>query len=597
MTITSSTLNSKKANNSFSPPSLKGRGRIFYLFGVCMSIRFRITFIVLFLLTLYILLIDQKIPGTDEQILHKHSVLAFKEDSLSLIRFRERAMELIRVDKESYRLSKPVSHPARRENVSNLFTVFSNITAINTLPDPEEDGKTPAFYGLDKPRAIVELEAPDQKEILEIGNKTSNPDLPECYARIQGKKGVHVINEQLARLVLEPVSYYMDSVPFKDIEKSDALIEWHYHGQSCFLKRIRGQYYTKGSEELEWQAIYQKAEPFFQVIQQFSLSLLPYETLSDSECGMENFQNFVTVECPGFKKTLWIGKEEGGKQYLKLEKQGLAFKGDSRLMKLFSLGFKELSAMNVFDGLVTELKGIDLYFHETQHHWKFRGEKIEWTMDHPYGWLFDSGKILSHFLKLMISPVSNLQNRSLEKPFLSIHLNTDPDQGSTPEILQFFKTPDASLFLKRNNLPASAALNSEFLEILEEDPFRFLNSHPFRLILNKSYKIEWSIKDRQGIFKRIEFGKWTSENRSSPVTEEMFLKAIENIECYSSLLAKQGVDFGFKTPLATLTFFDLDNRPLFTAKIGSSSNEKELFILGDDYFFLFCKNTDWLKLL
>ncbi len=562
-----------------------------------MSIRFRITFIILVLLMLYVVLIDRKLPGTDEQILHKHSVLTFQEDALSLIRFRERNIELIRTDKDSYRLSKPVSHPASRENILKLFSIFSNITAINTLPDPEVDGKTPAFYGLDKPRATVELETADQKKILEIGNKTANPDLEECYARIQGQKGIHVLNEGFARMVLEPMPYYMDSEPFKDIEKSDAEIEWHYHGQRCTLKRIRGQYFTKNPEGLEWQALYQKAEPFFQVIQLFSFSGIPYETLSDSECGMENFENFVKVESPLIKKTLWIGKEVGGKQYLKLEKGGLAFKVDKSLMKLFSLGFKELSAMNVFDGLVTELKEIDLLFHETRHHWKFTGDKTEWRMDHPYGWLFDSGKILSHFLKLMITPVSDLQNRILENPFVSLHLNTHTDQRSIPETLAFFKAPDSSFFLKRNTLPASASLNPEFAETLEEDPFRFVNSHPFRLIIHKSYKMQWTCKERQGVLKRSEFGKWTSEQNPSPDKDEFLINSLENIECYSSMISKPGVDFGFKNPLAVLTFFDLENRPVFTAKIGSSSNEKELFILGDNSFFLFCKNTDWLNLL
>lgn len=562
-----------------------------------MSIRFRITFIILMLLLLYVVLIDRKLPGTDELILHKHSVLAFQEDSLSLIRFRERNIELIRTDKDSYRLSQPVSHPASRENISKLFSIFSNITAINTLPDPEKDGKTLGFYGLDKPRATVELQTPDQKEILEIGNKTANPDLEECYARIQGQKGIHVLNEGLARIVLEPLTYYMDSEPFKDIEKSDAGIEWHYNGQICSLKRIRGQYFTKGPEEPEWQAVYQKAEPFFQVIQLFSFSRTPYETLSDSECGMGDFQNFVRVESPLIKKTLWIGKEEGGKQYLKLEKGGLAFKVDSGFMKLFSLGFKELSAMNVFDGLVTELKEIDLLFHETGHRWRFTGDKTEWIMDHPYGWLFDSGKILSHFLKLMITPVSNLQNRTLEKPFVSIHLNSNTDQRNIPETLTFFKAPDSSLFLQRNNQSASASLSPEFAENLEEDPFRFVNTHPFRLIINKTYRMQWTCRDRQGALKRSEFGKWTSEQNPSPDKDESLINTLENIECYSSMISKPGVDFGFKNPLAVLTFFDLENRPVFTAKIGSSSNEKELFILGDDCFFLFCKNTDWLNLL
>ena len=474
---------------------------------------------------------------------------------------------------------------------------FENITAINTLPDPGKDGKTEAFYGLDKPRATVELESMNGKKIIEIGNKTQNPELEECYARIKGEKGIHVLNEQIAMIVSEPIFYYMDSEPFKCIEKSDAAVEWHYNGQSAILSRIRNQYFIKGSDNPEWQAVYRKADPFFQVVQQFSLASAPYETIPDSQSGMGDYKNFITVENPFMKKTMWIGKEEGGRQYIKFEKEGLAFKADIRLMKLFSLGFSDLCAMNIFDGPATELKEIEVFFHETQHHWKFQGEKTEWTMDHPYGWLFDPGKILSHFLKLMITPVADIKNRELEKPFVSIRLNSNPDQENIPEILEFFKSPDSSLFLRRNGLPGSAALNQEIADSLEEDPFQFIDTHPFRLIMNKSYKIEWKYKNRKGSFKRLEFGKWSSDNDSLSGSEESLIKEIESTECYSSLSAKPGVDFGFLNPLAVLTFFDLDNRPLFTATIGSSSNEKELFIKGDDSFYLFCKNTDWLNKL
>ena len=61
--------------------------------------------------------------------------------------------------------------------------------------------------------------------------------------------------------------------------------------------------------------------------------------------------------------------------------------------------------------------------------------------------------------------------------------------------------------------------------------------------------------------------------------------------------AGKGVDFGFEKPLATLIFRDLEGKKLLGIKVGSFSNEQEVYFSGDDSFFMFFKKVPMIQTL
>lgn len=549
------------------------------------------------LLCVYILLVDRKIPSTDQKLRNRNAVTRFPEGGLREAAFGE--TRIIREGKR-FRVVDPVSHPAAFSAAFELFARAENITAVNAIA-PEER-PSPGATGLDSPRAVVELEGENERTVLRFGASVEDDRIGECYLEVEGDPKLYVIREELLRYFAAPPSRYLDLLPFEFAERGACEVSWEGEDGATRLRRNHDLFFTADSSGNVWQARRKESGAFFDALASLDLNRFGYETLSDEAAGVVRPRFRVAVENAEFEKYLFIGApaEDGKTFYAKMEPGGLAFRVEKKFVSLFETDFKRLAAENLFEGPVTRLEKATFHFHDDSRTLIFQkaGEN-RWSALHPYGWLFDPGRILNAILRFSVSEAEIAGAKDTGDRRLSVVFQFE-DASVPPVIVEIFDPPEGpgDYCLARQNRHSTAALvQSRVLNDLPRDPFTLVGRHPLQAVLERSRRMVAG-NGRDSIeFVRGEFSRWRVSRPFESIERDPadFMNALENSTCRAAMQYKKGVDFGFENPLWFLDFFDETDRKVISLEVGSYSNENEAFLLADEAAFLFMERFFLLR--
>ena len=99
-------------------------------------------------------------------------------------------------------------------------------------------------------------------------------------------------------------------------------------------------------------------------------------------------------------------------------------------------------------------------------------------MEHPYSWLFSSGKILNLILRFAIREVASFENKNLSNPFLrvSFQYQEDPEKNEKVELFEDSSHPDLC-FVQRNGAATSGTIKAPGRRVFFCDGKTFLCCH------------------------------------------------------------------------------------------------------------------------
>jgi hypothetical protein len=413
-------------------------------------------------------------------------------------------------------------------------------------------------------------------------------EVNEYYTKMEGQPSIFLLKSDLIETLQKPLAEYADSKPFSFLQKDSCEIHWNTETQvPCILKRL-ADLFLIGNGTFTWQAENHLSRAFLSEIQNIDLTKMTGASMSDADAGIDNPWSTLLVRDAKHDKKMFVGKTLEGKKsrWAKFESGGLAYPLEENILKYLELDFKKLAAKNPMDGPVLFLKHVTFNFHETKTQLVFRGEKTQWRLEHPYTWLFPSSKVFNYILKFVTLEVSRFRMGNLENPVLTVTFEYK-DPAMPKEKAEFYRVKDNPdlCYVQRNGMPTLAEIPASILYGMSDDPFQFVAKNAMELAMDKSVKIVIRKTDQEFLLQKNNLGIWQGSEHAEPL-----LSDLRKVECYSSMLKKDGVDFGFKNPVSQITFFGDNDKKLLDCKIGSYSSKSESFFLADDLFFLFVKN-------
>ncbi len=536
----------------------------------------------------YLFFVEPHLKSTTEKLLSKNELWAFPQGSLSEISFRD--IRLRRGKNGVLRVEKPVAAPASEEACAPLFMKWERVVAVNTLPDWAKDGKKLSDFGLDPPVLTVKLKAGEQAQTLLLGKKVEG-QLSEHYAKLEGQSALILLRSDLVDALQKPAAEYADSKPFAFLKDGPCEIHWRTENHlPCVLKRVSGLFVAT-NDTFVWQADNHLSRAFILELQNFDVTKVAGVKMSDEEAGLEKPWCSLAVSNPKYTKEMLVGKtvERKKSRWVKFEPNGLAFPLEENILKYLDLDFEGLAAKNPMDGPVTFLSQVTFDFHEKKTQLVFAGEKTDWHLEHPYSWLFPSPKVFNYLLKFVTRDLSRFRMGNLSDPALTV-LFEYKDPSMPREKVEIFRVKDnpAVCYVQRNGVPTLAEMPASILEAFSDDPFQFVAKNALELALEKSSKLLIQKEGQEFSLQKSNLGAW-SGTTPKDLTVDALLDGLRKAECYSSMLKKDGVDFGFAAPLCQLTFFGEDGKPLLDCKVGSYSSKSEAFLLADGLFFMFVR--------
>ncbi|MBN2145619.1 MAG: DUF4340 domain-containing protein [Candidatus Aureabacteria bacterium] len=551
--------------------------------------RLTVVLILLGLVILYLLLVESRLTTTDERIKNKNTALQFPENSLQEISFSGITLEKYG---DLFRLKKPFSHPASNKACMRLFTQFEKVIRVNVFPNWRENDRTLADFGLDSPAWTVTLKSKNQANVIKIGKKVEGQE--EYYAQLDAEPSVFTVKESLVNELSKNPAAYADTEPFDFLKEQPSEVKWFMPGRGTFLRHMHGLYVVGDHQGRIWQALKKRSEAFITLLTRLDLSELHLTPISDEESGVASPWCYVYARGPNQKsKSLLIGSEHNGKRWAKLEKDGMGFELDSNLLEVFNLDFEQLAAGNLLEGEIMTLEKAVFHFSSSDTSLVLKGRKNEWTMEHPYAWLFSSRRILNLVLRFAVREVLSFENRTLSNPFLTVtfHYEDDPDKSEKVELFTDKNQPDLC-FAQRNGSSTAGAMKAVSEDEFPEDPFYFMMEKPFSAVMDKTTRIEIQKQEKSSILQQNERGVWNFEKNELPVNTEpaQFIEALKNSTCRTAMSRKEGVDFGFTDPSYVVKFYDDEGKSFFMVRVGSYSTSKETYLEGDDAVFMFMRD-------
>lgn len=553
--------------------------------------------LVIFFLTLifcYIIFIEKNLPTTDDLKLSADHLCLFSDNSLKEISFNN--LHIIR-ENNSFKILEPFQYPASKENCSELFNNFSKIVKVSRIPYDEVNKSGLDFFGLNPPKYIIKLVSDKYSKTILIGNKINNPVISECYAKEENDKAVYVIKDNILNFLEQKNDFFIDSDPFTFLNKGSCEIRWKNNDSMTLLRRVHKNFFIGDEKRFIWHAGSKDALFFINTIISLKVSPDSLINIPDSECGIDN--PYMSVEFFGeenVKKILYIGNKikDSKNRYAKFDKNGLAIPIPTYMADLFTLNFEKLASKNVYDGNINLLNEVVFNFNDTKTTLKFFKKDEQWFLENKYNWLLDSTKILNYILRFIIYKADNFTKQTRSNPLVSVYFNYET-QKIPPEKVAIYKNEtDENIFIQHNDQDTTVKTDSALLDLVYVDPYYFITSCPFKKLLETSASVKIISKDKSFIFIKNDFDKWNSNDKHFDV--EAFIKTFENLKCHTAIQAKKGIDFGFDNPVFEIEFID-SGKVFFNLKIGSFSNDKECFILANNDFFIFYKNSLLLKTL
>jgi hypothetical protein len=413
-------------------------------------------------------------------------------------------------------------------------------------------------------------------------------EVNEYYTKLEGQPSIFLLKSDLIETLQKPLGEYTDSKPFSFLKEGSCEIHWNTEAQvPCVLKRLADLFLISNGT-FTWQAENHLSRAFLLEIQNIDLTKKTGTPMSDRDAGLENPWSVLVVRNSQHEKKMFFGKSiEGEKlRWAKFELGGLAYPLEESVFKYLELDFEKLAAKNPMDGHVLLLKQVIFDFHEQKKQLVFHGEKTQWYLEHPYAWIFPSSKAFNYILKFVTLEVSHFRMGNLENPVLTATFEYK-DPAIPKEKVEFYRmkeNPDLC-YVQRNGMPTLAEISASTLDGMSEDPFQFVAKNAMELAMDKSVRMVIRKTDQEFLLQKNNLGIWQGTEHA-----DTLLSDLRKLECYSSMLKKDGVDFGFANPVSQITFFGEDNKKLLDCKIGSYSSKNESFFLVDDLFFLFVKH-------
>jgi len=527
----------------------------------------------------------------------QNTVVYFPEKAINEIRFRD--IVLFREKENRYRIRAPISFRASTELCGKLFKNLHLIVAVNRIDDWKTKGRTLEFYGLNPPKITLTMKSSEETKVLRIGKKLEGALEDECYARLDGRDEVFVIRSDIPDDLSHKVMEYGDHEPFAFLQKPAGEIRCRTGSGFYSLKRIKDVCLVSDGEKV-WEADRNKSLRLFEILSVLDFKDIPYEMPDESFSGTQNPSiQIEAINGDGEVKTLWFGNPVDNDQmvYVQPEKGGIAFKIPSKIMTFFQEDFASLRAKTLFEGIITHLSSVRFVFHDIKSEWIFHGDQTHWTMDHPYGFLFNSGKILNVLLKFSLEKLEDgsFSSKKTEVPFFSAVFQYH-DTEVPRQVIHLYREGNGEdgLHVRREPFLTVSGISDSFIKTLyDTDPFAFMDSAPFKILFDLSQRVVIE-KDRKScVFVKNSLGIWIPQEEDGRLKNEEVRALIEKCKasvCYASMEKKAGVDFGFHPPAMTFSFYNALSKPLLRLQAGSFSSEKEAFILCDDSFFIFIKN-------
>jgi hypothetical protein len=185
---------------------------------------------------------------------------------------------------------------------------------------------------------------------------------------------------------------------------------------------------------------------------------------------------------------------------------------------------------------------------------------------------------------------------NLTDPVLTVQFEYK-DSAMPKEKVDIYRVKDnpAICYVQRNGAPTIAEMPASILDEMSDDPFQFVGKNLMEQIVDKSSKLVIRKVAQEFLLQKNNLGIWQSTESNGP-TPNALLDGLRKVECYSSMLKRDGVDFGFSPPVSQITFFGENDKKLLDCKIGSYSSKNESFLLVDDLFFMFVRQfpEEWI---
>jgi hypothetical protein len=108
-----------------------------------------------------------------------------------------------------WEIVKPFKAPADKQAVTSLLSDVRYLSFKGRVKEEEAKAKGDAAFGLDTPRAVLRLEAPQRSWRLSFGKASPIKD-EELYARADGQPGVFVIDKRLLESLQKPAEDLQD---------------------------------------------------------------------------------------------------------------------------------------------------------------------------------------------------------------------------------------------------------------------------------------------------------------------------------------------------------------------------------------------------
>jgi len=560
----------------------------------------------------YLFFVEPHLKSTTEKLLSKNALWVFPRGSLREISFGD--ISILRNKDGAFRIEKPVSAAASEETCLSLFLKWERVVPVTKFTNSAKDGEKLSDYQLDPPALIVrfkfwEQSAGEQIKILLIGKKVEGQGT-EYYARLEEEKiesesSILLLKSDLVESLQKPLAEYADSKPFSFLKEGSAEIHWRTEDRlPCMLKCVLGLFLIS-NETFTWQAENHLSRSFISEFQNFDI--MTGTPMSDKDAGIT--KPWCTIIVTGVvadaihSKEMLVGKTiqaaalEGKKsRWVKFEPDGLAYPLEENVLKYLDLDFEKLAARNTMDGPVIFLKQVIFDFHEKKTQLVFTGEKMNWNLEHRYAWLFQSPKVFNYILKFVTREVSHFRMGNLTDPVLTVQFEYK-DSAMPKEKVDIYRVKDnpAICYVQRNGAPTIAEMPASILDEMSDDPFQFVGKNLMEQIVDKSSKLVIRKVAQEFLLQKNNLGIWQSTESNGP-TPDALLDGLRKVECYSSMLKRDGVDFGFSPPVSQITFFGENDKKLLDCKIGSYSSKNESFLLVDDLFFMFVRQfpEEWI---